>query len=131
MIRYSLIIVPILGFLLSFYAWYVGRQFNKNRQYKAVCDIRENFSCTQAFASPYGHIAGISNAAGGIFFYALIIGLAFYNQVTYILYVSLLSLLGTLYLAYLQYFNIQNFCLVCTAIYVVNIMLAVFSYWGF
>ena len=121
-------IVIIIGFLLSIYAYYVEKKSEKNKEYKAICDLSENMSCNKAFTSKYGKIAGISNSIPGIIFYVLVFLLIQYNYLNYVFYLALLSVLGSIYLAYISYFKLKNFCLVCTSIYVVNVLLLMFSY---
>ena len=125
----------VVGLLLSIYAYYVEIKTKQNVNYKAVCDITDGASCGKVVTSKYGKIVdGISNSVGGILFYISVLVLTLYNLPVFmtslqaIFYLSVLSILGSLYLAYIQYFKIKSLCVVCTAIYIVNILLVVFSY---
>jgi len=120
-------VIAFVGFLLSVYSYYVEWKTSKVKDYKPLCDIRENISCGKVFNSPYGKTFGVSNSIGGIFFYIVIFFLVLYN-LKYVFYLSILSVLGSIYLAYVSYIKLKNFCLVCTGIYVVNILLLYFSY---
>ncbi|MCH7568535.1 MAG: hypothetical protein IIA87_03865 [Nanoarchaeota archaeon] len=120
-------ILAILGFLLSFYALYIEKKYEKSKKYKSLCDISEKVSCTKAFSSKYGKLFGLSNSVYGMIFYLVILLLSFYN-ITYIFYLSMLAVIGSVYLAYVLYFKLNNFCLVCSGIYLVNIILLIFSY---
>ena len=122
----KMIIVAVIGVLLSLYAYYVEKKHEKNKNYKALCDITDKSSCSAAFSSKYGKLLGVSNSLLGIVFYIIIIILS-YTYKEFILYLAILSVLGSVYLAYIQYAKIRNFCLVCTAIYLVNILLLMFS----
>ena len=124
---YSIIILSFIGIILSIYAYSVERKSKKQENYKAICDINERMSCSKAFSSKYGSILGISNAIKGIFFYIILIILSFISLKA-VFYLSILSLLGTVYLVYVLYFKLKNFCIVCTLIYLVNILLLIFSY---
>ena len=115
--------IATLGILLSLYAVYVEHQAKKNAKYKAVCDISKKASCTAAFTSSYGRIAGFSNARGGVFFYLTIIAVSFLQLSLVLTVISSIALAGSLYLAYLQYIKMKNFCVVCTAIYVINALI--------
>ncbi|MEK6934972.1 MAG: vitamin K epoxide reductase family protein [Nanoarchaeota archaeon] len=119
-------ILAILGFLISLYAYNVERKLGK-KGYKAGCDIRDNISCSKAFTSKYGKLVGIPNSLVGIFFYVIIFLLSYYNM-TIIFYLAILAFLGSIYLAYISYFKLKNFCLVCSAVYLVNILLLIVSY---
>lgn len=122
-------IVAVIGFLLSFYFLYIEKKASKSKKYKAICDISDKMSCTKAFSSRYGSLFGLSNSVLGLGFYLVIFLLTFYN-ITYIFYLSILSIIISIYLAYVLYFKLKNFCLICNAIYLVNILLLIFSYWG-
>ena len=122
----SIVITAIIGVILSIYAYYVEKKHEKNANYKAFCDISDKASCSVAFSSKYGKLIGISNSLLGIIFYLLVIVL-FYTYKEFIIYLAILSILCSIYLAYIQYAKIKNFCLVCTTIYLVNILLLIFS----
>lgn len=119
------IIIPIIGLILSIYAYYVEFKI-KNKKYKAGCDINAKISCSKAFSSSYGKLIGVSNSLIGIFFYILII-ILFYIKLELIFYFALFSVIGSIYLAYLQFFKIKSFCLVCSSIYFINILLFISS----
>ncbi|MBS3128819.1 vitamin K epoxide reductase family protein [Candidatus Woesearchaeota archaeon] len=118
-------ILAIIGLLLSLYALYVKTKAEKNKKYKPLCDISENISCTKAFLSKEGSLTGFPNPLIGIFYYVIIFSLFYIKQNQIIFYFSFIAALGSLYLAYLSYIKQKNFCLVCTGIYVVNILLMV------
>ena len=123
-------IIALFGLIVSIYAVYVEYKHKKNKRYRAMCDIRKNISCTKAFSSKYGRLAGVSNSIIGVMFYALILLLNYLGFVKEIIYLSFFAFLGTLYLVYVSYFKLKNFCLVCTAIYVINTFLLISSYFA-
>lgn len=123
-----LTILGAIGLLLSIYAYYIEYESRKHKHYHAVCDLNDQVSCTKAFSSKYGHIMGVSNSLFGVLFYILIIVLVILSLPNIILYLSIISLIGSIYLAYASYFKLKNFCLICNAIYLINILLVVFSY---
>ncbi len=120
-------ILAVLGFAASWYASAVERKAQRFSDYKAICDIRESMSCTKAFTSSYGKLFGVSNALGGLFFYTLLFILTLFGLPDHIFYLSLLSFWGTLYLIYISYVKMKNFCVVCTFIYIINILLLIFA----
>ncbi len=123
----TITIIATVGLILSVYAYYVERK-GKDKNYKALCDINNKMSCSKAFSSKYGKTFGVSNSIYGILFYLLIIILYSINQRNIIFYLAIFSVLGSVYLGYLQYFKIKNFCLVCTLIYLVNLLLLFFAW---
>lgn len=125
MVKIIIILISIIGILLSVYAYYVEIK-SKEKNYHAGCDISNKISCTKIFNSRYGKLVGVSNSLLGIIFYFVVIVL-FYIRFELIFYMTLLSVLGSLYLAYLQFFRIKSFCLVCSSVYILNILLLIFS----
>lgn len=122
-----IIIVSSIGFLLSIYAYYTERKLHSIKNYHASCDINKRISCSKAFLSKYGKLFGIPNSLLGIFFYLLIIILYVIN-IKIIFYLAILAFLGSIPLAYFSYLKLKTFCLVCTSIYIINILLLIFSY---
>jgi vitamin-K-epoxide reductase (warfarin-sensitive) len=118
-----LTILSLLGALISFYAFLVERASRKNKNHKALCDLSKNISCTRAFSSRCGKIFKISNSLGGMIFYILILISLYTDQTQIIFYLSVLALIGSIYLAYISYIKMKNFCLVCTAIYIINLLI--------
>ncbi len=121
------IVVSLIGLILSIYAYHVEKKA-ENKNYNALCDINDKISCTKVFKSKYGKLSGISNSVIGIFFYIFII-ILYYVKFGWIFYFALLTVFGSVYLAYLQFFKVRSYCLVCSSIYIVNILLLIFSYY--
>ena len=124
----TILILTIIGFFLSIYAFRVENKMREDKKYRAACDINNKVSCTKAFGSKYGKTFGLSNSLYGMFFYFVIFLLSLSGLIEYIFYLSLLSVLGSVYLVYVLYFKVKSFCLVCNGIYLVNLLLLVFSY---
>ena len=125
-----ILILAMIGFLLSVYAVYVEKKLEKNKNYKAVCDVSSKVSCTKAFSSKYGKVFGMPNSWGGLGFYPAVIILTFFNLINIVFYLSILSMIFSLYLMYISFFKLKNYCVVCNGIYVVNILLLIFSYFN-
>jgi vitamin-K-epoxide reductase (warfarin-sensitive) len=115
--------LSIIGFLLSLYALYVEYKVEKEASYKAVCDINNRMSCTKAFTSKYGKILGISNAYYGVVYYLIVFVLTFTVYSDIIFYLAILGGVGSIYLAYILYFKLKDICVVCTSVYVVNVLM--------
>lgn len=125
--EYTIIFIAVLGLLLSIYAYIIERKLEANKKYKAICDINDKISCSRAFESKYGKMLGISNSTAGIFFYILVIINSFFS-IKYVLYLAVFSVLGSIILAYLSYVKLKTFCLVCTGVYIINVLLLIFSF---
>ncbi|HLC54927.1 MAG TPA: vitamin K epoxide reductase family protein [Candidatus Nanoarchaeia archaeon] len=125
---WMLIILTLLGALLSCYALYVEWRAHSNKKYVAACDIGHAASCIKAFASPYGKLLGLPNAFYGLVFYIILFPFAFYGLHEFVFYGAVLGMLATFILAYISYVKMKNFCIVCSSVYLVNILLLIFSY---
>jgi uncharacterized membrane protein len=123
-----IIIIAVLGFLFSLYSFYVEKQIEKNKNYKAVCDVSAAISCSAAAKSDYSKVGGIANSIKGLVYYPLFALLALFGHITIIFYLSLASIVMTFYLIYVSYFKLKNYCIICSGIYIVNILLLYFSY---
>lgn len=123
-----LTVLSIIGFFISLYAFYVYKRASAHKNYKPLCDIKRNISCTKAFLSKEGKKLFLHNSLFGLVFYLLVFVLADMNKINYLLPLAVIAVLGSLYLAYISYIKQRNFCLVCTSIYLINILILVFSY---
>lgn len=115
-------LLALIGFLLSLYALNVYLRA-RSKKYKPLCDVRENVSCKQAFIHKYGKRFRVHNSIIGIIYYLLIIVLIGFEQRTALIALATLALLDTMRLAYLSYWKMRNFCVICTAVYVVNVLI--------
>ena len=110
-----------MGFLLSAYSLRVKFKA-RSKHYKALCDIRDNISCSKAFTSKYGSIVFVPNSVFGLLFYPLLFYLASAGELMAVRYLSAAAVLGSFYLAYLL-FRTKNYCVVCISIYATNIFI--------
>ena len=118
--------LAVLGFLLSCYALYV-RQRSKAKNYHALCDINDHISCTKAFGSQYGITTGIPNPVYGIVVYPLVGVLTALGKTEWVFWLVTAATMFSIRLAYLSYWKQRNFCVVCTTIYAVNVLLFIIT----
>lgn len=140
----NLAIASLLGTLISCYGFYVEYRVESNHDYKAMCDISEAVSCSKVFSTEYGKGFGVvgkvlgkdsalnvPNGVFGLIFYTTLLVTSFSKcgKVAEVQkWMAIVSNLLSVYLAYLLYFVIQNLCVVCVSLYVVNAFLLVFSW---
>ncbi len=117
----------VLGLALTLYAIYVKNKSEEEKNYKPYCDINKHISCTKAFKSKYFTVFYFPNTVYGLFYYITVIILS-YRLAHFIFYVSIPAVIFSLYLAYLSYFKQKNFCLVCTATYIISFMLLYYGW---
>jgi vitamin-K-epoxide reductase (warfarin-sensitive) len=118
-------ILSFIGLILSVYALNVRvkASASKDKSYKPLCDVSERVSCTKAFSSSYGKTFGMPNPVYGIILYMIIIVLAFLSREDIMRYFIYFMLLASVWLAYVSYIKQKNFCVVCSGIYLINILL--------
>ncbi|KAG5501568.1 hypothetical protein JKF63_03398 [Porcisia hertigi] len=137
MARFNLALLGLclVGFLLSSYAYSVELHAERARQlgitYSAYCDIGP-FSCTRVFLSQFGSVTQfvglpkVSNALVGMLYYML--GMSCCWHPSLILMVSAPSVLITVGFAFILIVVLQDFCMVCCSLYVVNLTTAYMAY---
>ena len=123
-----IMIIAAFGFLFSLYSFYIEKQIEKNKNYKAVCDVSAAMSCSAAAKSDYSKIGGIANSVKGLGYYPVLGLLALFGHTAIVFYLSLASIFMTLYLIYVSYFKLKNYCIICSGIYLVNALLLYLSY---
>ncbi|CAF1000864.1 unnamed protein product [Didymodactylos carnosus] len=134
--------LSIIGILLSLYAFYVEQNKKRDPNYKAACDFGSRASCSRVLTSKYGTGFGIIegilgkdsvlNQADSVFailFYLLSIILNMSKNSKIIakirVILSLITNLGSIYLGYILYFILNDICVVCGSMYIVNFLLLI------
>ena len=114
-----------LGFALA--STWVHYNILRDPLYSSVCDVSATFSCTDAYTSRFGSVAGVPVALIGVLYFAFVLVLialcqrsatARQNLAGYVFAVSTLGLAGVLYLAYASFFVLKTICLLCVGSYV-------------
>ncbi|XP_043910158.1 vitamin K epoxide reductase complex subunit 1-like protein 1 [Protopterus annectens] len=142
--RIARYIVCILGVLLSLYAFHIEREKERDENYRALCDVNEWIRCSTVFVSRWGRGFGLlgsvfgrdsavnqPNSVFGIIFFVLqmLLGMTVSAVAALILMTSsIVSVLGSLYLAYILYFVLRDFCIICVATYLLNVVLLIINY---
>lgn len=102
----------------------------------SICDISVTVSCTEAYTSRFGSIAGVPVALIGVLYFAFVIVLitlcqrsatARQNLPGYVFAVSTAGLAGVLYLAYASFVVLKAVCLLCVGSYAAIITLFLVS----
>lgn len=124
-----IVILALIGLTLSLYAYYLEQRLKTDEKFKPTCDINARISCTRPLLSPYVHFFYYSDSFLGIVFYSTLAVVAFCGLHIPVLIMAAAAMLATLVLAYLLYFEIKSICLVCTALYIVNILILLCALW--
>src|SRR5262245_30447014 len=103
----------LLGLVASAESTRVHYQILHDPLYASYCDVSAAISCTEAYTSRFGAVAGVPVALFGLLFFAFVLGLigmAARSQTTrdnlagYVFALSTLGLAAVLYLGYASYF---------------------------
>jgi vitamin-K-epoxide reductase (warfarin-sensitive) len=127
----SLIILSFIGFSISFYIYLLEKKVKKNPDFKPACDINDRISCTKVINSPYTNLFFVSNSILGMLYYLIIFTLTFLNYPALLLAASITAILVSLYLAYILYFKIKSLCLLCTSLYIINVLILIVALYNF
>jgi uncharacterized membrane protein/protein-disulfide isomerase len=127
----------LLGLGASSYStWVHYRILNDPTYVESVCDVSATVSCTAAYSSRFGSVAGVPVAVFGLLFFVFVLGLIAWstksavtreNLAGYVFASSTLGLAAVLYLAYASYFILGVVCLMCLTTYVAVIGLFITS----
>jgi uncharacterized membrane protein len=139
-------VVGAAGILICLYAIYVEHK-SKTKGYTASCDLGENASCTVVLSSKYSRMAkiifnlnrkslfNVPNTYYGLLFYVAITlypvypFTMIYGREILLGLATTASLLASIGLACILAFKLKNFCAICAATYVVNMVLAYYTYY--
>lgn len=122
-------VLAICGICVSAYAYVLEQKIKTHKNYTSFCDISDKVSCSKVITSNYGTLFAFSNSIWGIIFYSAIIIASFFNLYKTVFALSMLGIISSIILAFILYFIIRTICLLCTSIYIVNIMLLITSYY--
>lgn len=116
-------------------AW-VHHRLLTDPTYASFCDVNETLSCTSAYASAYGTVAGLPVAIVGMLFFAfvmLVLALtgrstsSRSNAALYVLVLSAVALVPVAYLGYASFVVLKTVCMLCVATYVAVVGLLVLA----
>jgi len=123
----GILIFGILGFIISLYGFIVQQKLKLSDTYVPLCDFSDKISCSAAFTSKYGELIGIPNTHLGLLFFVSVVLFELLGLSLVVFVITGMGFLISLYLAYLLYIKVRSVCVVCTAIYLINLLLFVLS----
>ncbi len=127
-----IIILATIGFFISLYTYWVEQKIKRDSAYKPVCDLSDRISCSKPMLSPYANIFFFSNALISTTYYTAVIFLAYFNMTQLLFILALGACIISAGLAYLLYFKIKSLCLLCTSLYIINLLifgLLLYNFW--
>jgi uncharacterized membrane protein/protein-disulfide isomerase len=131
-----LVVAALAGLGFAAASTWVHYNILRDPLYSSVCDVSATFSCTEAYTSRFGSIAGVPVALLGMVYFAFVLVLiamcqksstARQNIAGYVFAVSTLGLAGVLYLGYASFFVLNTVCLLCVGTYLSVVALFIVS----
>jgi uncharacterized membrane protein/protein-disulfide isomerase len=126
--RLTVLLFAITGLGVSAWATIIHHRLIGNAAYVSPCDLNARFNCSQVYLSPYGMVAGVPVAFGGVIWFtlvALVAGLVRPPRDrrpdasgSYLFVLALIGLGTIAYLAYTSFFVLGTWCVLCLATYV-------------
>ena len=117
----------LLGLAASSTSTWVHYRLLNDPAYASFCDVSSTLSCTSAYTSAYGSVAGLPVAVVGVLFFSsvlLVLGLTAgspasrAHAATYVLVMSATAFVPIIYLGYASLVVLKTLCLLCAATYV-------------
>jgi uncharacterized membrane protein/protein-disulfide isomerase len=131
-----LVVAALVGLDFATASAWVHYNILSDPLYSSVCDVSATFSCTEAYTSRFGSVAGVPVALIGVVYFAFVLVLvamcqksstARQNVAGYTFAVSTLGLAGVLYLGYASFVVLKTICLLCVGSYVAIVALFILS----
>lgn len=130
------VIAALVGLVASGASTWVHYRLLNDPTYTSFCDVSSMVSCTEAYSSAYGAVAGVPVALLGVLFFLFVLGLialcrrspeAARNLPGYLFAISTVGLAAVLYLGYASFFILGAVCLLCVGTYIAIIALFLLS----
>ena len=135
--RAWIVALAAAGLLASAAATYGHVRLLREPGYAAFCDVNAAVSCTQAYRSRFGSVAGVPVAPGGVLWFAGVLLLVLAeargprasraDTAGCLVVWSTAGLAAALYLAYASLVVLQTFCLLCAVVQAAAIGIFVLS----
>ena len=134
--RPVLVLIAVIGLLISIELCvvYFNVNFNQNSS-PSFCSINEVIDCDAVSETPYARFFGLPLSVWGLGFYAFILFVIlfpfhkfdlfkeFKHPKSYVFALSTLSVIVSVIMAFISSFVIQKICILCHALYLVNLLL--------
>jgi uncharacterized membrane protein len=126
--RLLVLVLAVVGLAAAATSTYVHYRLLTVPNFTSFCDVNSTVSCTQAYLSPYGELAGVPVAIFGALYFAAVMAiaaLAWRSEpkavsygAAYIFAMSVPALAFIAYLAFAAFFVLHAFCILCAITYV-------------
>lgn len=118
-----ILVLAMVGFSICVYTYLLEQKIKSKPNYKPACDLSDRVSCTKPMKSDYAALFYFSNSIIGAAYYLMIITVALLQMHSLLLFASVAGCIVSAFMAFLLYFKIKSLCLLCTTLYIINILL--------
>jgi uncharacterized membrane protein/protein-disulfide isomerase len=125
--RLLVLLLAAIGLAAAGTSTYVHYRLLTVPNFTSFCDVNSTVSCTQAYLSSYGELAGVPVAIFGALYFAAVLAIAALAwrpaakapvyAPAYIFALSLPALAFVAYLAFASFFILHAFCILCAITY--------------
>lgn len=122
--RWLILGLSLIGLGFATGSTWVHYRLLTDPSYVSPCDLNATFNCSQVYMSPYGSVAGVPVALGGVFWFALvavIAGLSVPSQSSatgsYLFALATIGLATIFYLGYASFVVMKTACILCLGTY--------------
>ena len=121
LIRYAVIVLSALGLLISI----IIRLYIESGDELAGCKVGSFFNCDLVINSVYGKVFGIPLSLLGAFYFICLLAfyIVDYRNDFIIAGWNIIGLLSVIDFVYLEIFVLDHFCLYCTSVHVIVILI--------
>jgi vitamin-K-epoxide reductase (warfarin-sensitive) len=123
-----ILILAITGIVISAYSYFIERKLLGNPHYRPWCNISARYACSKVMTSKYSNLLYIPNSLIGIAFYTGVAVAACFSLAQVVMYASLCACIISMILAYIMIKKVKAICVLCCALYAINVALLVASY---
>ena len=120
-IRYAVIILSVLGLLVSL----IIRLYIESGDQLAGCKVGSFFNCDLVINSAYGKVFGIPLSLLGAFYFICLLAfyIVDYRNDLIIAGTNIIGMLSVVNFVYLEIFVLDHFCLYCTSVHIIVILI--------
>jgi len=133
---YTALLLGVSGLLISAYLSFSHYWVYTDIGYRSFCAITRSINCDTVSQSPYSILWGIPVPLWGLFAYAFLLLMLYFSTFSptqpkrlwsIIQLVAITYVLMSLFFAYLSTYYIRSYCILCIAIYAINLLVLFYT----
>jgi len=134
---YTVFFLGFFGLFISAYLFVSHYRMYTDIGYRSFCALTRSINCDTVSQSPYSILWGIPVPLWGIFAYAFLLLILYFSNFSHtkprrlwsiIQLVAVTYVLMSLFFAYLSTYHIRSYCILCIAIYAINLLVLFYTW---